>query len=248
MRAYACFSMLALVGLACWLRCWRSRPATSTSDAAQARVHFERGKTYFEVDEYKKAIEEFKAAHIQRPDPAFLYNIAECYRRAGEPRDALVFYRRFLSAAPAGDKTRAIVDKRIVEMQAAIDAEPKSAPPALLRSRRATRRWPAPEPNAPTTALIGQPSERPPADARPALQAHLVPGHRGRRRRRQRRRHLGALARARPARHRPRQPEHLLTMPRRATGAGVVFVAAAAAAAVAACEKSDSIVIVTVGG
>jgi tetratricopeptide (TPR) repeat protein len=135
------------------------------ADAAKARVHFERGRTYFEVDEYRKAIEEFKAAHIQRPDPAFLYNIAECYRRAGEPREALVFYRRFLSATPPADKTRPIVDKRIVEMQAAIADEPRSAPsldpePALDATLA------APEPSAPA-ALIGNDSAPPPAEARP---------------------------------------------------------------------------------
>jgi len=59
-------------------------PRLAIADAAQARVHFERGRTYFEVDEYRKAIAEFKAAHIEKPDPAFLYNIAECYRRLGE--------------------------------------------------------------------------------------------------------------------------------------------------------------------
>src|SRR5688572_14143335 len=125
-------------------------------DAAQARVHFERGKTFFDVNDYKKAIEEFKAAHIQRPDPAFLYNIAECYRRAGEPRDALVFYRRFLSAAPAADQTRAIVDKRIIEMQAAMGDEPQSAPGLN----------PEPEPSTQPT-LLGQSQVPPPAEARP---------------------------------------------------------------------------------
>src|SRR6476646_10782122 len=155
---------LLLMGLACWSLLAVASGA-ARGDAAQARVHFERGKTFFEVDEYKQAIEEFKAAHIQRPDPAFLYNIAECYRRAGEPRDALVLYRRFLSAAPAGDKTRAIVDKRIIELQAAVADEPKSAPGVEPEPARDTT-LAAPEPTAPTT-LIGQPSAVPPAEARP---------------------------------------------------------------------------------
>lgn len=88
------------------------------ADAAQARIHFEKGRTYFQVDEYRKAIDEFKAAHIDRPDPAFLYNIAECYRHLGEPRDALTYYRRFLKAAPASDRSRPAVEKRIAELQA----------------------------------------------------------------------------------------------------------------------------------
>ena len=59
-------------------------PRLAIADAAQARVHFDRGRTFFDVDEYRKAIAEFKAAHIEKPDPAFLYNIAECHRRLGE--------------------------------------------------------------------------------------------------------------------------------------------------------------------
>jgi len=153
---------LLLMGLACW-SLLAVAATDARGDAAQARIHFERGKTYFEVDEYKKAIEEFKAAHIQRPDPAFLYNIAECYRRASEPREALVFYRRFLAAAPAADKTRAIVDKRIVEMQSIIADEPKPAPSLDPEPTRDTT-LAAPEPTTPTT-LIGQPSEVP--EARP---------------------------------------------------------------------------------
>lgn len=91
------------------------------ADQAQARLHFERGKTYFEVDDYRKAIEEFKAAHVEKADPAFLYNIAECYRHLGETREALVFYRRFLSLSPANDRTRPTVERRIAELQALPD-------------------------------------------------------------------------------------------------------------------------------
>ena len=143
---------LLLTGLACCFL-FTAASGNARGDAAQARVHFERGKAFFEVDEYKKAIDEFKAAHAQRPDPAFLYNIAECYRRAGEPRDALVFYRRFLSAAPAADKTRAIVDKRVIEMEAAVADDPRRAPSLD----------PEPEPTAQAN-LLGLP---PPPEARP---------------------------------------------------------------------------------
>jgi tetratricopeptide (TPR) repeat protein len=121
-------------------------PAAARADAGQARVHFERGKGHFEADDYRKAIEEFKAAHGQHPDPAFLYSIAECHRRAGEPRDALAFYRGFLAATPPGDKTRANVERRIAELQAA-DAS-----------------LAVPEPAAPTP-LLGQ--SPPPVEARP---------------------------------------------------------------------------------
>jgi tetratricopeptide (TPR) repeat protein len=100
-------------------------PRLALADAARARAHFDKGRTFFEVDEYRKAIAEFKAAHIEKPDAAFLYNIAECYRRLGEVPEALQFYRRFLATAPPDDKTRPIVEQRIAELKTVAD-EPKT--------------------------------------------------------------------------------------------------------------------------
>src|SRR6188472_2813186 len=91
-------------------------PRVALADAARARAHFEQGRARFEVDEYRQAIAEFKAAHIEKPDPAFLYNIAECYRRLGEVQEALQFYRRFLATTPPNDTTRPVVEKRIAEL------------------------------------------------------------------------------------------------------------------------------------
>jgi hypothetical protein len=66
-------------------------PGLVRADNGQARAHFDRGRAFFEVSQYRNAIAEFKAAHVEKPDPAFLYNIAEL-KAAGED-----------SKAPAGD-------------------------------------------------------------------------------------------------------------------------------------------------
>jgi tetratricopeptide (TPR) repeat protein len=126
--------------------------APSFADPARARAHFDLAKRYFEVNEYRKAIAEFKLAHIEEPDPAFLYNIAECHRHLGEAPDALVFYRRFLLLSPASAPARASVEKRIVELQARIrDAQGGAGPVGLL------------PPAAPSTSAASSPSptERP---------------------------------------------------------------------------------------
>ena len=60
---------LLLTGLASPLCLFTLAPGDARADAAKARVHFERGRTFFEVDEYRKAIEEFKAAHIEKSRP-----------------------------------------------------------------------------------------------------------------------------------------------------------------------------------
>jgi tetratricopeptide (TPR) repeat protein len=152
-------------------------PVRAFGDAAQARAHFERGRTFFQVDEYRKAIDEFKAAHVERPDPAFLYNIAECYRHLGETKDALTYYRRFLTAAAPGDRTRPVVEKRIAELQAQplkAAPEPKPAPATSVAvvgapaSDASVAAAPPPHAIAPApegATLIGKPgSEAAPGD------------------------------------------------------------------------------------
>jgi tetratricopeptide (TPR) repeat protein len=150
--------LLALLAVA-------SAPATARADTAQARIHFERGRTFFEIDEYRKAIEEFKAAHVEKADPAFLYNIAECYRHLGENREALTYYRRFLSLAPANDRSRPAVEKRIVELQALADKstplkEPKNRGPASAAAGSTSARG--------SSTADGRPGTAKPADTAPA--------------------------------------------------------------------------------
>ena len=161
MRRARCHQLLGIICL-CLL------PRLALADAAQARVHFERGRTFFEVDEYRKAIAEFKAAHIEKPDPAFLYNIAECHRRLSEASDALVYYRRFLSTAAPADKTRPIVEQRIAELKTiADDAKPPApnAPPAGAGPALALT-TPSPSGDA-AAVVIDKPAAAPTAQAPP---------------------------------------------------------------------------------
>jgi tetratricopeptide (TPR) repeat protein len=140
-------------------------PRLAVADAANARTHFDKGRTFFEVDEYRSAIAEFKAAHIEKPDAAFLYNIAECYRRLGEVPEALQFYRRFLATAPPGDKTRPVVEQRIADLKTVAE-EPKvgatEPPPGSGENNLALA---APNPSGePVASLVESPgpSMRPP--------------------------------------------------------------------------------------
>jgi tetratricopeptide (TPR) repeat protein len=140
-------------------------PGTARADAAQARAHFEKGRSYFEVDEYEKAIEEFKAAHVEKPDPAYLLNIAECYRHLGEYKQAVAFYRRFLTLAPGSDPLRPKCAKRIAELEGKED-EPlhRSAPPpaATEPPPRLPAAAPPPEVEAPAVTIEATPAPPPP--------------------------------------------------------------------------------------
>jgi tetratricopeptide (TPR) repeat protein len=150
-----------------WVVCLCLVPRLVLADAAQARAHFERGRTFFEVDEYRKAIAEFKAAHIEKPDPAFLYNIAECHRRLGEVSEALLFYRRFLATAPPGDKTRPVVEQRIADLKTVAE-EPKPVPGDTPPPGGGGLALNAPPPGGePAAVLVEKPATAPAAEARP---------------------------------------------------------------------------------
>ena len=151
--------------------------APASADPAKARAHFDLGKRYFEVDEYVKAIEEFKAAHVEEPDPAFLYNIAECYRHMGDNKDALVFYRRFLLLSPANSPTRPSVEKRVAALQAATRdaADGPPVPTAVPCAAPAPLGAPAPAPKlSPAPPASAAPREQAPAPA-PATLALAAP-------------------------------------------------------------------------
>src|SRR5580765_2321188 len=150
-----------------WIVCLCLMPRLVLADPAAARAHFDRGRAYFEVDEYRKAIAEFKAAHIEKPDAAFLYNIAECHRRLGELSEALQFYRRFLATAPADDKTRPVVEQRVADLKTVAD-EPKVALVDTPTTGGDDLALGAPAPDAqPGATLVQSPAERPAAAPSP---------------------------------------------------------------------------------
>ena len=55
-------------------------PVVAQDDVGAARSHFTRGTRLYEVGDYRQALEEFKNAHVAKPDPAFLFDIAQCHR------------------------------------------------------------------------------------------------------------------------------------------------------------------------
>lgn len=82
-------------------------------DKAAAMAHFEAANRLYDIHEYAKALEEYKAAYLAKPDAAFLFNVGQCYRRLGRRVQALEFYREYLKKAPPDDPNRAYVEARI---------------------------------------------------------------------------------------------------------------------------------------
>lgn len=111
-------------------------PGLSTAgegdDKAAAIAHYERGTRLYQVHEFADALAEFKAAYVAKPDPAFLFNIAQCHRNLGHTEEAVTFYRSFLKHAPVNDPNRAQVEARLRSTQNEevfkADLEPDSGP------------------------------------------------------------------------------------------------------------------------
>src|SRR4029078_6223872 len=106
--------------------------------AEQARAHFQQGDTFFKLDKYAQALQEFEQAYLAKQDPSFLYNIAQCHRLMGNRVEAIRFYKRYLNDAPSA-ANRPVAEKHIRDLESARDAEevtgahplptPASSPP-----------------------------------------------------------------------------------------------------------------------
>jgi hypothetical protein len=90
----------------------------SDADKAQARKHFDQGRRLFDLRHYMESVLEFESAYRLSGDPAFLYNIAQAYRLADRPEEAIHYYNTFLKRAP-NTSSRAEVERRLNELQSA---------------------------------------------------------------------------------------------------------------------------------
>jgi Tetratricopeptide repeat len=86
------------------------------SDQSDLGLVYKKGKTAYDLGNFEEAIKYFKQAYAMQPHEAYLYNIAQAYRQAGDCRNALFFYKRYV--AVGGEKARhhEVVQRRIKEL------------------------------------------------------------------------------------------------------------------------------------
>jgi tetratricopeptide (TPR) repeat protein len=92
-------------------------------DKSAAKAHYEAATRLYDVHEYEAALKEYKEGYLAKPDPAFLFNIGQCYRRLGKTEQALEFFREYLRKAAPDDPNRAQVEARIREAPQRDDAK-----------------------------------------------------------------------------------------------------------------------------
>src|SRR5579884_3926042 len=83
---------------------------------AEARDHYEKGLTHYNLGEFDPAVEEFKKAYELSNAPGLLFNIAQVYRAKEDYKQALYFYRTYLRLQPDAPN-RADVEARIADLE-----------------------------------------------------------------------------------------------------------------------------------
>jgi tetratricopeptide (TPR) repeat protein len=104
-------------------------PATvHAEDKPAARAAYAEGTKYYDLNQFEPALKAFEKAYWNYEEPAFLFNIAQCYRQLDKKPEALKFYRSYLRKVPEAPN-RAEVERLIASLEEAIGRERATRPP-----------------------------------------------------------------------------------------------------------------------
>ena len=93
----------------------------------QAKQLFNDGMVLYDLRKFEQAIESFEKAYKAYPNAAFLFNLAQAHRMAGNTADAIGFYNNYLRRVPDAPNA-ADVRKFIAELEATRKATPAELP------------------------------------------------------------------------------------------------------------------------
>lgn len=139
----------------------------SAADPVIARVKmlYETGKAHYDLGEWTEALSLYKEAFRLKSDPAFLFNIGQCYRKLGDPDNAALTYRSYLRDAP-DSPNRAEVEKLVAEMDRAAAEKRANHPPTGTQAPTLDKPTPAPVAPATAAASTARGSNQLPTQAR----------------------------------------------------------------------------------
>jgi hypothetical protein len=134
-----------------------------------AKARYMSGQSHYNLNEFAEALQDFKEAYRLHPDPAFLFNIAQCERQLGDFDEAIKFYRSYLRNKPEATNAKE-VQKKIDELKGLSEAKRKSkegAPQSVIAPTTAPPPMDASHSTAPPPAPVA-PLTPPPASASPS--------------------------------------------------------------------------------
>lgn len=105
-------------------------PPPTQEQLEQAKAAFAAGKAFFDEKKFEEAAEKFKESYRLSRNPVLLYNIGFTFDQLGKKDLAVIYYKKFLSDAPADAAQRGEVTPRlkVLEKELAKDV-PVEVPP-----------------------------------------------------------------------------------------------------------------------
>jgi hypothetical protein len=96
----------------------------------RARAYFEKGKVAFQLQHFEEAIEWFEKAYEEVQFPAFLLNIAQCYKQLHRCDKAIFLYKQYLRQEAVVDRegTQRLIDECEKELAEKPPPDPTTQP------------------------------------------------------------------------------------------------------------------------
>lgn len=110
-RAACAVVVLVGTGLGVTPKAAAAPTLTKEEASRQAKDAFSEGTSFFSLGKWNEAIECWQRGFQIKPDPIFLYNIAQAYRLGENHEQALFFYKSYLRNAPKASNREEVQDK-----------------------------------------------------------------------------------------------------------------------------------------
>jgi hypothetical protein len=125
----------------------------------EARQHFDFALRHYNIQEYDRAVAEFKEAYKTDPRPELLYNIGNAQRLGGDCGAAIASYRAYLRESQESERTRVAIDnlKRCEDQIRAEKAEPPTESSTVVAPKASES-----IPSAVSSPTLVEPAKPPP--------------------------------------------------------------------------------------
>jgi hypothetical protein len=112
-----------------------AKPAHNDPASKDMRSAFEEGTTNYNLGHFEEALAAFERGYRVKNDPAFLFNIGQCQRQLGRPKEAALSYRAYLRESPSVPPDQSTEVQRLIGLmdeevaRAAANAPPTGVTP-----------------------------------------------------------------------------------------------------------------------
>lgn len=123
--------------------------AAADPNVEKAREHLRKASVHYDLQEFRKALTEFREAYRLKNDPVILFDMGQCNRKMAHYREAIDFYKSYLRKVPAGSN-RDEAERLIAESEKLLKESPPE--PSAAAPSAAAPSAPAPGAAAPGAA------------------------------------------------------------------------------------------------